>query len=122
MTNIYDSRDRDELDVPSFDCKWSFSVTPKHPSSSRFTLLIIASIESKDALVEFFKVQQEKAAKDRCCVTATHDHDGTSLELTVIDHQVNACAEGRRFELIATMESHNLRKNASIVQRHPKII
>lgn len=116
MTNTYDSRDNDRLFVPPVGEIQCFNVTPKHPPSGLFTLRIIAHNESKDALVEFFNAQQKKAAKDQCCVTATHDLDETNLELSVIEYQVNACHEGCRFELIATMKDLDGRNYSSAIQ------
>ncbi|HEH9417232.1 TPA: hypothetical protein SIA31_001232 [Aeromonas sobria] len=116
MTNTYNSKDRDTLDVPSFDCTgWSFSVTPKDQSSGRFILLIIARAECQNALVEFFEAQQEKSAKDRSYVTATDDK-GSSIQLTVTKEDMAVRSDGRKFELIATMENKDLRKNTSIIQ------
>ncbi|MDM5142623.1 hypothetical protein OB959_23015 [Aeromonas bestiarum] len=116
MTNTYDSRDGDRLYIPSVGEIQCFNVTPKRPPSGLFTLLIIAHSESKDAQVEFFNAQQKKAAKDQCCVTATHDLDETILELTVIDYKVNVCPEGREFEIIATMKDLDDRKYSSAIQ------
>ncbi|MCS3459117.1 hypothetical protein [Aeromonas sp. BIGb0445] len=112
MTRSYNSQYGDTLDVPFGDTCQNFSILPKYPSLGLFTLKIIAPAELQDTLIRFFK----EAEKDRCCVTATHDLDGTSLELTVIDHQVKACAEGRRFELIATMKDRDDRKYSSAIQ------
>lgn len=114
--HTYNSQDRDTLNVPSFDCTgWSFSITPKHRLSRRSTLLIIARAECQNALVEFFKAQQEKAAKDRSYVTATDDK-GSSVQLTVTEEGMELRSDGRKFELIVTMESRDLCRNASTVQ------
>ncbi|TNI26507.1 hypothetical protein [Aeromonas veronii] len=116
MTNTYNSKDRDTLDVPSFDCTgWSFSVTPKDHLCGRFTLLIIAHAECQNALVEFFEAQQKKAAKDRSYVTATDDK-GSSIQLTVTEEDMELRSDGRKFELIATMKNQDLRRKASIVR------
>ncbi|MNJ69929.1 hypothetical protein D3C77_663360 [compost metagenome] len=78
-------------------------------------MLIIARAECQNALVEFFKAQQEKAAKDRSYVTATDDK-GLSIQLTVTEEDIKLRSDGRKFELIATMESRDLCKNVSTVQ------
>lgn len=116
MIHAYNSQDGDTLYVPSVGEIPNFIIEPKRPSSGLFTLRIIAQTESKDALVEFFNAQQKRAAKDRGCVTAIYHLDGTSLELTIIEHQVKACAEGRRFEIIATMKDRNDRKDSPAIQ------
>ena len=112
----YNSKDGDTLNVPSFDSTgWSFSVTPKSLPTGRFTLLIIARAECQNALVEFFEAQQKKAAKDRSYVTATDD-EGSSIQLTVTEEDMELRSDDRKFELIATMENRDLCKNASTVQ------
>lgn len=121
MTNTYDSRYGDRLCVPSVGEIRCFHVTPKYPSSARFDVFIIADTELKDALTQFFNAQLQKAAKDRCCMTVSHHLDETTLELTVINHHVEACAEGRRYKLIATMENQDLRTKASSVIQSKRV-
>ncbi|MGL5498054.1 MAG: hypothetical protein ACRDCQ_13990 [Aeromonas sobria] len=116
MADTYNSKDRDVLDVPSFDCtSWSFSVTPKHLSSGQFILLIIARADCQNALVDFFEAQQEKAARDRCYVTAT-DCKGSSIQLIVTTDDMELRSDGRKFELIATMRGRDNYKYNSAIQ------
>lgn len=115
MTNAYNSQDGDTLYIPSVGEMRNFIVKPKPSPSGRFDLTIIASTESKDELVDFFKAQQKQAAKDRCFVTATH-RDGTSLELAVTEVEIRDSFKNGRFALIATMENRDICKSLSIVQ------
>jgi hypothetical protein len=116
MTNAYDSRiDGDRLYVPPVGEIRCFSVTPQRPSSARFDVFITTSIDSKDALIQFFQDQKKLPAQERGFVTASH-RDGTSLELTVTEGEIGEILTNRRFELRTVMENQNLRKNTSIIQ------
>ncbi len=118
MTNAYDSRDGDRLYVPSVGEIRCFHVTPKRPPSARFEVFIIPSIESKDALIQFFKDQKKLPAQERCFVTASH-RDGTSLELTVTEGEIGESLSNGKCELRTTMEHQGFSKKASTVQGHP---
>lgn len=115
MTNAYDSRVGDRLYVPSVGEIRCFHVTPKRPSSARFDVFIISSIEYKDVLMQFFKDQKMLPAQERCFVTASHP-DGTCLELMVTEGEIGESLSNGKFELRTTMENQDLRKKLPVVQ------